>query len=254
MKVLTILVDGMRPDSFTDLPEAKALLAKSSYDLKAQTVIPSITLPCHLSLFHSVTPDRHNNMTNTYTPMVRPVMSMLEQLHWAHKKNAMFYSWEEIRDVCRGGMVDYTEMISQYALDHPKHMDELTDHCIAYIHKYRPDFTFLYLGDPDEIGHGKYWMGKEYLDSIAHCWKLIDRAVNAMDEEYVVFVLADHGGHDRMHGTTLPEDMTIPFIAYGKPFQPGKVLENVSILDVAPTIVTLLGVEIPRDWEGKSLV
>ena len=101
MKVLTILCDGMRPDSFMHLPEAQALLAKSSYDLKAQTVFPSVTLPCHLSLFHSVTPERHNNMTNTYTPMVRPVMSMLEQLHWAHKTNAMFYSWEELRDMCR---------------------------------------------------------------------------------------------------------------------------------------------------------
>ncbi len=254
MKVLTILVDGMRPDSFTDLPEAKALLAKSSYDLKAQTVFPSVTLPCHLSLFHSVTPDRHNNMTNTYTPMVRPVMSMLEQLHWAHKKNAMFYSWEELRDMCRGGMVDYSEMISQYSEFHPNHMDELTDHCLAYIEKYRPDFTFLYYGDTDEIGHSKGWMGPEYLASVAHCWRNIDRIIAALDDEYVVFVLADHGGHDRMHGTLQPEDMTIPFIAYGKPFEPGKQLEGISILDVAPTIVTLLGVDIPKDWEGKSLV
>ncbi len=254
MKVLTILVDGMRPDSFTHLPEAQALLAKSSYDLNAQTVFPSVTLPCHLSLFHSVTPDRHNNMTNSYTPMVRPVMSMLEQLHWAHKTNTMFYSWEELRDMCRGGMVDYTEMISQYSEFHPNHMDELADHCVAYIQKYRPDFTFLYLGDPDEIGHGKGWMGPEYMASIKHSWKIIDRVVNAMDEEYVIFVMADHGGHDRMHGTQLPEDMTIPFIACGKPFEAGKVLENISILDIAPTIVTLLGVEIPKDWEGKSLV
>ena len=254
MKILTILCDGMRPDSFTHLPEAQALLAKSSYDLNAQTVYPSVTLPCHLSLFHSVTPERHNNMTNTYTPMVRPVMSMLEQLHWAHKTNAMFYSWEELRDMCRGGMVDYSEMISLYSNLHPNHSEELTDHCIAYIAKHRPDFTFLYLGDPDEVGHGKGWMSPEYMASVAQSWKFIERVMATLDDEYVVIVMADHGGHDRMHGTTLPEDMTIPFIAYGKPFEAGRKLENVSILDVAPTIVTLLGVEIPKDWEGKSLV
>jgi predicted AlkP superfamily phosphohydrolase/phosphomutase len=48
--------------------------------------------------------------------------------------------------------------------------------------------------------------------------------------------------------------MTIPIIAYGTPFDAGKELSGLSILDVAPTIVTLLGVEIPRDWEGRSLV
>jgi predicted AlkP superfamily phosphohydrolase/phosphomutase len=57
-----------------------------------------------------------------------------------------------------------------------------------------------------------------------------------------------------MHGTLQPEDMTIPIIAYGTPFDAGKELSGLSILDVAPTIVTLLGVEIPRDWEGRSLV
>ena len=254
MKVLTILCDGMRPDSFMHLPEAQALLAKSSYDLKAQTVFPSVTLPCHLSLFHSVTPERHNNMTNTYTPMVRPVMSMLEQLHWAHKTNAMFYSWEELRDMCRGGMVDYSEMISCYSNLQSDPTGELTDHAIDYIAKYRPDFTFLYMHDPDGAGHGKGWMSQEYMDAVAYCWKNIERIIATLDDEYVVFVMADHGGHDRMHGTLQPEDMTIPIIAYGTPFDAGKELSGLSILDVAPTIVTLLGVEIPRDWEGRSLV
>lgn len=254
MKVLTILCDGMRPDSFMDLPEAKALLAKSSYDLNAQTVFPSVTLPCHLSLFHSVTPERHNNMTNTYTPMVRPVMSMLEQLHWAHKTNAMFYSWEELRDMCRGGMVDYSEMISEYSHLHPNFTDELTDHAISYIAKHRPDFVFLYMGDPDGAGHRNGWMSQEYMDAVKHCWEKIKQVMDTLDDEYAVIVMADHGGHDRMHGTTLPEDMTIPVIAYGKPFEAGKRLEGISILDIAPTIVTLLDVEIPRDWEGKSLV
>jgi len=57
-----------------------------------------------------------------------------------------------------------------------------------------------------------------------------------------------------MHGTTEPEDMTIPVIFYGKAFEAGKVMKNVNIKDIAPTIATLQGVKIPDEWEGKSLV
>lgn len=65
---------------------------------------------------------------------------------------------------------------------------------------------------------------------------------------------ADHGGHDRTHGTDSPEDMTIPFIIKGKNFKVGEKLENVSIKDIAPTVAKLLDIAPDQAWEGKSLV
>lgn len=65
---------------------------------------------------------------------------------------------------------------------------------------------------------------------------------------------ADHGGHDRTHGTDSPEDMTIPFIIKGKDFKAGEKPENVSIKDIAPTVAKLLGIAPDQAWEGKSLV
>lgn len=47
--------------------------------------------------------------------------------------------------------------------------------------------------------------------------------------------------------------MTIPVFCLGKPFAPGKELDHISILDVAPTIASLLGAEIPREWEGTVI-
>ena len=69
-KVLLILVDGMRPDSLAACgnPFVGEMLAHSRYTLTGQTVMPSVTLPCHMSLFHSVTPERHGILTNTYVP------------------------------------------------------------------------------------------------------------------------------------------------------------------------------------------
>ena len=41
--------------------------------------MPSVTLPCHMSLFHSVDPDRHGITTNGYVPQVRPIKGMFDQ-------------------------------------------------------------------------------------------------------------------------------------------------------------------------------
>ncbi|MCI9552423.1 MAG: hypothetical protein HFE94_02675, partial [Acutalibacter sp.] len=86
MKVLLILVDGMRPDALGGVAQAQAMLARSAASLCAQTVMPSVTLPCHMSLFHSVTPQRHGTTTNTYAPQVRPVRGLCEVLAAAGKR------------------------------------------------------------------------------------------------------------------------------------------------------------------------
>ena len=52
----------------------------------------------------------------------------------------------------------------------------------------------------------------------------------------------------------MDEDMTIPQFYIGEDFEQGKVLENVSILDTAPTVAAVLGLEKPREWEGNSLI
>lgn len=60
-RVILILADGMRPDALTSCghPFVEKMKEMATYTLGARTVIPSITLPCHVSLFHSVDPARH---------------------------------------------------------------------------------------------------------------------------------------------------------------------------------------------------
>ena len=102
-KVVMILVDGMRPDGLLGCghPFVDELLKKSAHDLKARTVFPSITLPCHMSLFHGVTPQRHGILSNTYVPQVRPVDGLIDQLNKFDKKCASFITWENLRDLSR---------------------------------------------------------------------------------------------------------------------------------------------------------
>lgn len=255
MKTLLILVDGMRPDALTELPSAQRFAEKSSYSFEARTVFPSVTLPCHMSLFHSVDPDRHGITTNIYMPQVRPVDGLCEALSAAKKKCAFFYNWEQLRDLSRPSSLAHSYFSSGNHCER-KYEDaneNVTAAAIEYIGSAAPDFAFVYLGWVDEAGHGSGWMSEEYMRAVKNSWDCIDRIVAALPEEYTVIVTADHGGHGRGHGSDLPEDMTIPVFFCGRGFEAGKKLEGVSIKDIAPTIATLMGAEIPEEWEGKSL-
>ena len=254
MKTLLILVDGMRPDALADIPEAQAMLSKSSYSLHARTVFPSVTLPCHMSLFHSVDPERHGTTTNVYMPQVRPVQGLCEQLAQNKKSCAFFYNWEELRDLSRPGHLDISSFHSGHAQGYEASNHCVTQDAIHYIKGNAPDFAFVYLGWVDHAGHDAGWMSGEYMHALRSSWQDIQRLVSSLLEEYTVIVTADHGGHGRAHGLDIPEDMTIPVILHRGPFAPGEKLEDVNIKDIAPTIAALLDTEAADEWEGKSLV
>ena len=253
MKVLMILVDGMRPDSLVDIPQAQKVMGNSAVCLNAATVMPSMTLPCHMSLFHSVDPSRHGTATNTYAPQVRPVRGLCEVLRSGGKSCAFFYDWEQLRDLTRPGDLDFSYFAKGEKFGYAVTDRMVTDSAIAYLGEHRPDFAFLYLGDCDEEGHRYGWMSEKYLEAIRRSWEHIDRVLDTLPAEYAVILLADHGGHDRIHGTDTPEDMTIPVMIMGGGFTPGEITGDVSILDLAPTVVHLLGIERDRDWEGRNL-
>ena len=253
MKVLLILADGMRPDSLTNIPQVADMKKKAAWTMAAKTVFPSVTLPCHMSLFHSVDPTRHGTTTNVYAPQVRPVDGLFEVLAAQKKRTAMFYSWEQLRDIARPGKLNYSLFCRFGRLSDKETNRVIADAALEYIAEADPDFTFLYLHAPDEVGHKEGWMSAAYMEAVQDSWDQVERILEKLPQDYTVIVTADHGGHDRIHGTDLPEDMTIPLFAMGPDFIPGQQLENVSILDIAPTVAALLGVEPGEEWEGKCL-
>lgn len=252
-KVILISIDGMRPDGFEQcgneyIEELKKI---SSYTLNARTVFPSVTLPCHMSMFHSVTPERHGITTNTYVPQVRPINGLFEELKIARRTSAMFYGWEPLRDVSSPKSLRKADYIE---LDSFKDTDKmLTESALDYICDAKPDFVFLYMVGTDGKGHDHGWMSKEYLDCINRAINNVKRVIEETNGEYTVIITADHGGHDRGHGSMMDEDMTIPMFFYGPQFEAGKELEGVNIIDISPTIAEIMEIQKAPEWEGKSI-
>ena len=254
MKTLLILVDGMRPDALANCKAAQKVMANSVYTLNAQTVMPSVTLPCHMSLFFSMMPEHHGTKSNTYTPPQKLLLSLFDILAIEKKSVASFYSWGQLRDLCYPASLDYELLINGSRYGYDQANNRLTDAAIGYIKERDPELTFLYLGYPDEAGHAHGWMGKEYMESLENSWENISRIIEAIPKDYAVIITADHGGHDHTHGTELPEDMTIPLIFAGAERDLIGNLDDVNIIDIAPTIATLAGLAPNSDWEGKSLL
>lgn len=250
-KVVFVLVDGMRPDGQLGCgqPFAKEILKLSAHSMQAQTVMPSVTLPCHMSLFHSVDPDRHGILSNTYVPQVRPIKGLFDQLDNNGKKCAMFYTWEELRDLSRPDHLHTAVCYNQHKQEGTDQM--ITDAAIAYIKKELPDCLFLYLGETDERGgHSCGWMSEQYMKCVYNAWDCIERLYRNLPEGYTLITTADHGGHNRSHGSTDPQDMTIPICFCGPRFAPNTEIEGLSIKDITPTIAKLLDVPFAPEWEG----
>lgn len=253
-KVILISIDGMRPDGLKQCgnPYLKELEQKCAYTYNASSMNPSVTFPCHFSMTHSVTPQRHGILTNTYVPQVRPVKGIFEKVKEAGGVSAMFYGWEPLRDIASPGSLKFATYINAYMQESGD--TALTDEAVKLINTHKPDFVFLYMVETDEKGgHDNGWMSDEYLKRISIAIDNAKRMFQSFGDEYSIIIMADHGGHDRSHGTTMPEDMTIPLFFYGPDFTPGEIIENASLLDIAPTIAGIMGIYADEDWEGRNL-
>ena len=254
-KVILISIDGMRPDGLRACgnPYLTELERLCAYTYSARSMFPSVTFPCHFSMTHSVTPERHGILTNTYVPEVRPVCGLFEKIRAAGGVCAMFYGWEPLRDIARPGSLKFATYINAYMKESSD--TALTDEAIKVIGEHKPDFAFLYMVETDEKGgHDNGWMSDEYLRRINIAISNARRVIETFGDEYSVIIMADHGGHDRCHGTNMPEDMTIPLFFFGKDFTPGEISEELSLLDIAPTIVKIMGLEPECDWEGRAVI
>ncbi|HHH10858.1 MAG TPA: hypothetical protein ENK23_02120 [Sorangium sp.] len=98
---------------------------------------------------------------------------------------------------------------------------------------------------------------------------LVDRAIGEMvahlaeqglTERTIIIITADHGDafgehNSRFHGSTVYEEQVrVPLIVYHPELSPRRVEAQVSLLDLAPTLLDLFDVAAPGAYVGQSLL
>ncbi len=219
--VLLIMIDGLRPDALAPdrFPALTSVMARGASTLQACSVLPCVTLPCHMSLFHSVPPERHGVTTNTWTPMARPLPGLFEVARAAGRRCGLFYNWEPLRNVSQPGSLAVS--VFRDNVETPTGDHVITAEAARLLSTERLDFAFVYLGTVDVAGHAFGWMSDSYLDQAAAVDALVGRLLDEAPHDTHVLIQADHGGHARNHGVDVPEDMTIPWMLAGPHIRAG---------------------------------
>ncbi|MEZ4864213.1 MAG: ectonucleotide pyrophosphatase/phosphodiesterase [Caldilineaceae bacterium] len=252
--VILIMIDGLRPDALaaTACPNLQGFRQRGASTLTASSVMPSVTLPCHTSIFHSVPPSRHGITTNQWQPMARPLPGLIEVAAEHKRRCAFICNWDYLRDVYRPGKMAYA-YFDDSAYD-PAGDETMVAEALRYFRQARPDFMFVYQSTVDVYGHNHGWMSDEYLRHVTFIDGVVGRLLDGLPEEVTILIQSDHGGHERTHGTDLPEDMTIPWLIAGPPIKQNyTITAPVSLLDTAPTLATLLGIPPHEEWEGRCV-
>jgi predicted AlkP superfamily pyrophosphatase or phosphodiesterase len=252
--VVLFSIDGMRPDGLVqaDTPCIDALIAGGASTLTARTVMPSVTLPCHTSMHRGVDVPRHGVTTNTFQPLARPVPSIFDIAKSQGLKTGMFVNWAELRDLAEPASLDV-----MYSLHEAPPESDVIIAKVAAEHIKDQDFDliFVYFGYTDTSGHAHSWMSGPYIEAISNADRCVALVLDAFAEKGQaphVLLLSDHGGHERTHGTEMPEDMTIPWIMHGPRVREGHTItREVRIFDAAPTLASLLEIEPAKHWDGQ---
>ncbi len=247
-----------------EMPVFKQMAEQGAHTWEAYTIVPSITLPSHTSMLTGVGIQKHQVDWNNYEPK-RGVVTVPTIFSLAKKQGlttAMFVSKEKFRHLV------LTDSVDQFV--YPK---DITSIGVAKafaenVGKLKPNLCFIHFGEPDAVGHefgvDSAEKMKAYADSDTALKMLRDAVAQAGIEDSSVFILtADHGGHDikdnhgktrGTHGTSLPDDVLIPWIAWGKDVKPGfTITAPVVQYDTAATALWLLGVPIPEGFWGRPV-
>jgi arylsulfatase A-like enzyme/Tfp pilus assembly protein PilF len=286
--LLLVTLDTTRADrlgcygySAGHTPVLDSLAAEGVLCDRAFTVAP-MTLPSHTSMFSGLYPIEHGVVTNGRGRLDDGIPTLAEVLkRHGYETGAFVASF-----VLNGkfgldrGFRSYDddfagEEAAPDSLHRQRHAESVVDAALKWLgaRREKPFFCWVHLYDPHApyLPHtelfGDEYVGRPYDAEIAYVDRQVGRLVDflklrGLETQTLMVVVGDHGeglaDHvERTHGLTLyRETMHVPLIFrhVGRLPKARRVAGNVSLVDLSPTLLDLLGLADPRRISGKSLM
>jgi hypothetical protein len=256
-RVIVVVIDGCRLDRFREAekPYLEKMMGGGVVYESVETVYPARTVVCFSSMFTGAAPEAHGITSNLVLKLGLKVESVFDVLRRAGKK---------------GRLVGIAHLIDAFGDDVASvtsvaHNDKIDQNLIAAarreLEEHDPELLILQLLAVDQNGHTRGTYYPEYVDRIEITDGLIEEFMRWCGErgyleDAAVILMADHGQGRGIgaHGHLSEGERFVPFAMWGSGVAAGRTEEKPrSILDVAPTICYLLGVEPPSGSTGRVL-
>lgn len=248
-KIAIISIDGLRPDALLTVgaPSILALADRGAYTWRAQTVMPSTTLPSHISMLTGFTPDVHGIVWDDYMKDRGPirVSTLFSLARNSGRRTAMMAGKQKFTYFCEGAGSDVCSISSN------------GDDAVAAgaVGGRAVDLLFVHLPDVDATGHRTGWMSEEYLTAVRRADLAVGRIVSSLSADTTVILSADHGGHLSEHGSSQSSDTTIPWIIAGPGIAQGRQLSSgIRTMDTAATAAYVLGFPLQPGAAGRPVL
>ncbi len=145
--------------------------------------------------------------------------------------------------------------VATYDLQPEMSADAVTDAIVPEIQNKSANFICLNYANADMVGHtGVFSAAIKAVETVDHCVQRVVTAALASD--YLIFITADHGNADYMinpDGTpnTAHTLNLVPYFIIDNQWR-GK-LHPGKLADIAPTLLKLMGYEVPKEMTGSVL-
>ena len=145
--------------------------------------------------------------------------------------------------------------VATYDLQPEMSAREVTSNIVTELKKGITDFVCLNFANPDMVGHtGDYNAITTAVETVDSCTQKVVEA--GLKNDYAFIIIADHGNAEfviNADGTpnTAHSTNLVPCFAINTGF---KTIENGKLADIAPTILNIMGVEIPQEMTGNILI
>ena len=148
--------------------------------------------------------------------------------------------------------------VATYDLQPEMSAYEVTNGVLSALGEDKYDVIILNFANPDMVGHtGNFEAAKKAVAVIDECVGKISDKILELDG--VLMVTADHGNVDLMEDPITHIPFTahttndVPFILVSNRYKDAKVADG-KLADFAPTILSILGIEIPKEMDGNVLI